>query len=206
MGTTKRIAEMICQELSDSKTKFTNVRFGNVLGSNGSVIPLFEEQIQNGGPVTVTHKEVTRYFMSIYEAAQLILQAGSMGFGEEIFILEMGQPIKIYELAQKMIRLSGLTPDKDIKIKVTGLREGEKLYEELLANEENTTETPHPSVRVACAKDIPENFIKIVEDIINKSQILNSREIKILLNTYIKEYKPDFGSTNTESTDPNMIH
>ncbi len=206
MGTTKRIAEMICQELSDDKTKFTNVRFGNVLGSNGSVIPLFEEQIKNGGPVTVTHKDVIRYFMSISEAAQLILQAGSMGYGGEIFILDMGDPIRIYDLAQKMIKLSGLTPNEDIEIKVVGLRPGEKLFEELLANDENTTETPHPSVRVACAREIPEDFLSVVDNIIDKSQVLNPREIKILLQTCVEEYVPDFKEEKSLKSDISTIH
>lgn len=198
MGATKRIAEMICQELSDSNTKFTNVRFGNVLGSNGSVIPLFEEQIANGGPVTVTHKDIVRYFMSISEAAQLILQAGSMGYGGEIFVLDMGEPVKIYDLAKKMITLSGLKPFDDIDIKVIGLRTGEKLYEELLATEENTMQTPHPSVRVACARNIPENTIQGALEVVKKSQNLTDNEIKILLKEYLSDYQPQFNSNNKD--------
>lgn len=191
MGTTKRIAEMICQDLSSTKTKFTAVRFGNVLGSNGSVIPLFEEQIKNGGPVTVTHKDITRYFMSISEAAQLVLQAGSMGKGGEIFVLDMGEPIKIYEFAKQMIKLSGFEPLKDIDIKIVGLRAGEKLYEELLADEENTMETPHPSVRVACARKVADNLSDYLNELKNNLYNMNKKEIKLLLKECVVEYSPD---------------
>ncbi len=200
MGATKRIAEMICQEMSCSQTKFTNVRFGNVLGSNGSVIPLFEEQIKNGGPVTVTHKEITRYFMSIPEAAQLILQAGSMGYGGEIFILDMGEPIKIYDLAVKMIYLCGLKPFDDIDIKITGLRPGEKLYEELLADEENTLKTPHPSVRVACARNVPDKLIKQIKQTQTKLYEMDQKEIQIMLKEIVTEYTPDFKNYDSNTT------
>ena len=149
MGATKRLCEMIVQSYNTiSKTEFVAVRFGNVLGSNGSVIPLFKKQIQNGGPITVTHKNITRYFMLIPEAAQLVLQAGCFAKGGEIFVLDMGKPVKIYDLALDLIKLSGLEPNTDIKIKITGLRPGEKLYEELLMSEEGLKNTSHKKIYI----------------------------------------------------------
>lgn len=149
MGATKRLCEMIIQAMDkQSKTEFVAVRFGNVLGSNGSVIPLFKKQIANGGPVTVTHKKIIRYFMLIPEAAQLVLQAGAFAKGGEIFVLDMGKPVKIYDLACDLIKLSGLEPNRDIKIVFTGLRPGEKLYEELLMSEEGLEDTVHKKIYV----------------------------------------------------------
>ncbi|MEG0372214.1 MAG: nucleoside-diphosphate sugar epimerase/dehydratase, partial [Clostridium sp.] len=147
MGATKRMCEMIIQSINNvSKTEFVAVRFGNVLGSNGSVIPLFKKQIKEGGPITVTHPDINRYFMTIPEAAQLVIQAGSMAKGGEIFILDMGKPVKIIDLAKDLIRLSGLEPGRDIKINYTGLRPGEKLYEELLMDEEEIRNTEHKKI------------------------------------------------------------
>ncbi len=152
MGASKRIAEMYIQSLAslgNHETAFITTRFGNVLGSNGSVIPLFKNQIEKGGPVTVTHPEITRYFMTIPEACQLVLEAGSMGAGGEIYIFDMGESVKIIDVARKMIKLSGLELGKDIQIEISGLRPGEKLYEELLSDSENTLPTHHPKIKIA---------------------------------------------------------
>ncbi|WP_196891989.1 polysaccharide biosynthesis protein [Aureivirga marina] len=165
MGATKRVAEIYASCLSrTSKTKFITTRFGNVLGSNGSVIPLFKKQIEKGGPLTLTHKEITRYFMTIPEACQLVLEAGSMGKGGEIFVFDMGESVKIFDMAVKMIHLSGLRYPEDIDIEIVGLRPGEKLYEELLSNKENTMPTYHEKIMIAKVQDIniEDQFNKII--------------------------------------------
>ena len=165
MGASKRIAEIYVQSLNfkQETTKFITTRFGNVLGSNGSVIPIFRQQIEKGGPLLVTHPDITRYFMTISEACQLVLNAGAFGKGGEIFIFDMGKSVKIYDLAKKMIQLSGLTLDKDIKIEFSGLRPGEKLYEELLANQENTIQTQHKKIMVAKVRTY--NYDEIYKEI-----------------------------------------
>ena len=195
MGASKRIAEMYCQSLNEfGVTSFITTRFGNVLGSNGSVIPLFKKQIENGGPVTVTDPEVTRYFMTIPEACQLVLEASAMGKGGEIFIFDMGKSVKIVDLAKNMIRLAGLIPGKDIEIKFTGLRPGEKLYEELLAKEENTIPTYHPKIMIA--KVIPDPFEVVVQKV---NRLINLAETgdKMEIVAMMKEIVPDFKSHNS---------
>lgn len=160
MGATKRVAEKVIIAMNDTyDTKYITVRFGNVLGSRGSVIPLFKKQIEAGGPVTVTDPEMTRYFMTIPEASQLVLQAGAMGKGGEVFLLDMGEPVKIIDLARNMIRLSGLEPDKDIHIKITGLRPGEKKYEELLTSEEGTNRTNHTKIFEAALDTVDRDWL-----------------------------------------------
>lgn len=191
MGASKRIAEIYTQSLGKtSTTKFITTRFGNVLGSNGSVIPRFRQQIENGGPVTITHPEITRFFMTIPEACQLVLEAGASGNGGEIFIFDMGESVKIIDLAKKMIKLSGLELDKDIKIEITGLRPGEKLYEELLANEENTIPTHHKQILIAKVKEyeftaVSEQIKKLVESF----RTQNNREIVKQMKLLVPEFK-----------------
>lgn len=194
MGATKRLCEMIVQAVNHergNKTEFVAVRFGNVLGSNGSVIPLFKRQIKNGGPVTLTHKDITRYFMLIPEAAQLVLQAGAYAKGGEIFVLDMGKPVKIYDLAENLIRLSGYTPNKDIKIEITGLRPGEKLYEELLMNNDNLTKTAHNKIFIDKPETISLNkIIKQIDDLLFVAKIGN----KNMLKDKLKEIVPTYSS------------
>ena len=148
MGATKRIAEMVIRSMNEGKTKFVSVRFGNVLGSNGSVVPIFKRQIARGGPVMVTHPEMRRYFMTIPEASQLVLQSSTMGQGGEIFVLDMGEPVKIVDLARNLIILSGLKPDEDIKVEFSGVRPGEKLYEEVNALDEDVLPTYHEKIKI----------------------------------------------------------
>jgi len=191
MGASKRIAEMIIQDFDrKTPTKFVAVRFGNVLGSRGSVIPIFKKQISEGGPVTVTDPQMTRYFMTIPEASQLVIQAGAMASGGEIFILDMGKPVKIVDLAKDLIRLSGLEPGKDIKIVYTGARPGEKLYEELLTSEEGTTATKHKRIFVARPNDINSEAIgQLVEEIHRRGSYLGGEEIVGLIRTLIPNFR-----------------
>ncbi len=195
MGASKRLAEMVCQGLQNKlaseamDTRFVIVRFGNVLGSSGSVIPKFREQIAKGGPVTITHPEITRYFMSIPEAAQLVLQAGLMGKGGEILVLDMGEPVKIAALAADMIRLSGLQAD-EIKIEYVGLRPGEKLYEELLADDEHTMPTPHEKLRIAQAREVDVTWVRKLLKWIEGTESANEAMIKNELKLWVEEYSP----------------
>ena len=195
MGATKRIAEMYisCMQ-QEGKTKFITTRFGNVLGSNGSVIPLFKKQIEKGGPLTVTHKDITRYFMTIPEASQLVLEAGAMGDGGEIFIFDMGESVKIFDLAKNMIRLSGLRYPEDIDIKVTGLRPGEKLYEELLANGENTLPTYHKKILISKVRELDYADIRSkIEKLCISNMFLDGDTVPLM-----KKIVPEFISNNSE--------
>ena len=205
MGCSKRLAEIYVQSLSVAiskgalagNTKFITTRFGNVLGSNGSVIPRFRDQIAKGGPVTVTHPDIIRYFMTIPEACRLVLEAGTMGKGGEIFIFDMGEPVKIADLAKRMIELSGLQVDKDIEIKYTGLRPGEKLYEELLSNKENTKETPHEKIRVAAVREYA------YKDVVEHSDLLAELSLHVHILPMVREMKsfvPEFKSQNSQFT------
>ena len=205
MGCSKRLAEIYVQSLSVAiskgalagNTKFITTRFGNVLGSNGSVIPRFRDQIAKGGPVTVTHPDIIRYFMTIPEACRLVLEAGTMGKGGEIFIFDMGEPVKIADLAKRMIELSGLQVDKDIEIKYTGLRPGEKLYEELLSNKENTKETPHEKIRVAAVRE------DAYKDVVEHIDLLAELSLHVHILPMVKEMKsfvPEFKSQNSQFT------
>ncbi len=195
MGATKRVAEMYIKCLHrTSKTKFITTRFGNVLGSNGSVIPLFKKQIQKGGPLTVTHKDVTRFFMTIPEASQLVIEAGTMGNGGEIFIFDMGESVKIFDLAKKMIRLSGLQYPNDIDIQITGLRPGEKLYEELLADTENTLPTYHKKIMISKHDD---NDCALVKDKIDDLCIMNLLNQDHQIVGKLKEIVPEYISNNS---------
>ncbi|MDD1605896.1 MAG: polysaccharide biosynthesis protein, partial [Methylococcaceae bacterium] len=201
MGATKRFAELILQALSDNasteqKTRFTMVRFGNVLGSSGSVVPLFREQIARGGPVTVTDKRIIRYFMTIPEASQLVIQAGAMGQGGDVFVLDMGEPIRIIDLAKRMIHLSGLEikddthPDGDIEIQFTGLRAGEKLYEELLIGD-NVSKTTHPRIMRAEESMIAwselEKMLAVLEQAAKED---NFEQIRFILQQAVSGFAP----------------
>lgn len=207
MGASKRAAEMYTQALNfrQNTTRFITTRFGNVLGSNGSVIPLFKKQIEAGGPITVTHQDITRYFMTIPEACELVLEAGSMGNGGEIFIFDMGESVKIIDLAKKMIRLSGLQLGVDIDIKITGLRPGEKLYEELLNNEENTQKTHHPKIMIANVQDVDFELLQSKLSFL-KSTTTTGNDFEMVKG--LKEIVPEFISNNSvfESLDAAKVN
>lgn len=192
MGATKRICEMIVQTIGkhSKHTKFVAVRFGNVLGSNGSVIPLFEKQIAEGGPVTVTHKDIIRYFMTIPEAVSLVLQAGAYAQGGQIFVLDMGEPVKIYDLAYNLIKLSGLEPDVDIEIKCTGLRPGEKLYEERLMDEEGMQKTPNGLINIANPIELDEAKLWTTLEKLQEAAKKETPEMKKLVAKLVTTYKP----------------
>ena len=196
MGATKRVAEMYISSLSDksAKTKFTTTRFGNVLGSNGSVIPLFKKQIETGGPLTVTHRDITRFFMTIPEACKLVLEAGTMGEGGEIYIFDMGESVKIFDLAKRMISLSNLKYPDDIDIVFTGLRPGEKLFEELLADGENTIKTYHEKIMIAKTQKVDSGFLfSLIKNLYNSDINLSNEEIVKVL----KKLVPEFISNNS---------
>lgn len=207
MGATKRICEMIIQSIDKiSNTEFVAVRFGNVLGSNGSVIPLFKKQIAMGGPITLTHKEITRFFMTIPEAAQLVLQAGAYAIGGEIFILDMGKPVKIYDLANDLIRLSGLDPNIDIEIKYIGLRPGEKLYEEVLMDEERTRKTAHKKIFIGQPMDL--NFKTLKSELNEMDKIIDKASNQILisrLEKLVPTYKPENNEQNSKEYEDEEI-
>lgn len=209
MGASKRVCEMLVQTKARKegvKTQFVVTRFGNVLGSNGSVIPLFKKQIEEGGPITVTHPEITRYFMTIPEACQLVLEAGFMGKGGEIFVFDMGKPVKIVDLAINMIRLSGLEPNKDIKIKFTGLRPGEKLYEELLSNKEEVLSTKHEKIRIAkVEKNDYKSEVLMVITALKNPYGLSEEEVIEFFEVLVPEYKYSKEKCNSQYLTQNGI-
>jgi FlaA1/EpsC-like NDP-sugar epimerase len=195
MGASKRIAEIYAQTFgATSNTKFVTTRFGNVLGSNGSVIPLFQKQIEQGGPITLTDERITRFFMTIPEACQLVLEAAAMGEGGEIFVFDMGESVKIIDLAKKMIQLSGLEMGKDIEIKITGLRPGEKLFEELLAKEEDTLPTYHPQILRAKIREEEQGVLQKIQDLIGLFDFQKNEDIVVKM----KEIVPEYISNNSE--------
>jgi len=191
MGATKRIAENLLLGLDANRTIFITVRFGNVLGSRGSVIPIFQKQIQKGGPITITDYEMKRYFMTIPEAVQLVMQAGAMGKGGDVFVLDMGDPISIYQVAEELIRLSGLEPDRDIPIVISGKRPGEKLFEELLTAEEGTTATLHEKIyRAKISRRIDKRYLQKIYRLIDFSKEDNDRDkIASLLKELVPTYQ-----------------
>jgi FlaA1/EpsC-like NDP-sugar epimerase len=191
MGATKRVAEEICMAYNGTCiTKFISVRFGNVLGSRGSVVPLFINQIKNGGPITITDAEMMRYFMTIPEAVLLVMQAGSMGKGGEVFVLDMGEPVKILDMAKELIRLHGLEPYRDIPIKITGLRPGEKLFEELLNAEEGVIETEHEEIlKAICSRKLsPTMLEKRINQLFNLLETDNKDAVRTLLKSIVPTY------------------
>ena len=213
MGCTKRLAEIYVQSLGlamaagkagtpAGKTRFVTTRFGNVLGSNGSVIPRFKEQIAKGGPVTVTHPEINRFFMTIPEACRLVMEAATMSEGNQICVFDMGTPVKIDDLARRMILLAGFEPDKDIKIEYTGLRPGEKLYEEVLANEENTVPSFHPRIRIAKVREYTYQEVdKALEQMVQLARDVSIVEMVDLMKATVPEYdcKTDFRTRNAKT-------
>jgi FlaA1/EpsC-like NDP-sugar epimerase len=206
MGASKRLAEVFLQSFANEfpgRTKFAAVRFGNVLGSSGSVVPIFERQIAEGGPITVTHPEVVRFFMTIPEAVGLVLQTCTQGAGGEIFVLDMGKPVKIAELARQMIRLSGLEPEHDIAIQYIGLRPGEKLYEELHHLRANCTGTAHPRIKRLTSEPVP--FGEIRAQLHELSQALYTAtpdELKIMLQEILAEYTPALSAGDNAARAP----
>lgn len=197
MGCSKRICEIYCQSLNahQKTTQFVTTRFGNVLGSNGSVIPIFREQIKKGGPVTVTHPDIIRYFMLIHEACRLVLEAGTMGNGGEIFVFDMGEPVRIADLARNMIKLYGA---KDVQIEYTGLRDGEKLYEELLSDAEQTKPTGHPKIKVAAVREYP--YELALKNEIELYELSHSFDDMAIVRK-MKEIVPEFKSQNSKYTE-----
>jgi FlaA1/EpsC-like NDP-sugar epimerase len=194
MGASKRLAEIVCETLQGGATAFIVVRFGNVFGSAGSVIPRFREQIARGGPVTVTHPDITRFFMSLSEATQLLLQAGLMGRSGEILVLDMGDPVRILDLARDMIRLSGADPDR-IPIVFTGLRPGEKLFEEPLASEEEATRpTPHPKLHIANVRQSNRDAVGQMNALCVRDRAAQDAEVRARLQSWIPEYAPPAGA------------
>ena len=206
MGATKRLAELICQGADSSySTRFMAVRFGNVLGSSGSVIPIFQEQIKAGGPITITDPDMERYFMSVPEAAQLIIQAGSIGKGGEVFALDMGQPIKILDIANELIRLSGLEPDIDIPISFIGARPGEKQFEELFHDSEKIQKTLHKKIfkiRPTLNKDIVKSITKRIMGNELSGNVFNNNELRVTLANLVPEYTP----LDKDNTDPIILN
>jgi FlaA1/EpsC-like NDP-sugar epimerase len=203
MGASKRAAELFVQSLArNSHTNYITVRFGNVLGSAGSVVPIFKEQIARGGPVTVTHPDVTRFFMTIPEATQLVLQAGSMGQGGEIFLLDMGESVKIVTLAEELIRLSGLRPGEDIEIKFTGLRPGEKLYEELLVSGEGCKQTSHEKIMIAESKTVNRKWLLgKLEELYHLQRAIDQQGVINKLREIVPEFRPEMAGVQQGEQD-----
>jgi FlaA1/EpsC-like NDP-sugar epimerase len=209
MGASKRAAEIYCQNLNSRSpgTAFITTRFGNVLGSAGSVVPLFEKQIKQGGPVTVTHPEITRYFMTIPEAVRLILQAGSMGSGGEIFVLDMGEPIKIVDLAEQMIHLFGMESGKDIKIEFTGLRPGEKLYEELFHQSEALIGTSHPKIMLSASREVDWKEMQVLlEELRGACAEREVDRVRGLLHEMVPEFVANIVPVDAAKPDGALLH